>query len=235
LDAGMHQHDVVEERRKLKIRHTGARALWVLVPLGRSQYPIIKVSPFGRTFSLTGFGALLRSLGMTSNDWINEGKYFYVWRFIIVPVRNFYIPISLLIILSTFSLMVRAVDEDSATLSERGILNFIHYQKVRLSDYVYTVDIGEDGIAPTNLDVILANRGVHGTLIVENKDEAVHRIVFSQHIGNNLSNDMKSPVIKPGERWALDIMKDGIYPFQCTLHPEKSQGMLQVWYEEEEF
>jgi hypothetical protein len=152
-----------------------------------------------------------------------------------VSVQFFYIPVCFLVVFIASSLDVRAVDEDSATLSERGILNFFHYQKVLLSDYVYTIDIGHDGIQPTNLDVILANRRVHGTLIIENKDEDVHRIVFMQHMGNNLSYDMKSPVINAGERWAIDIMKDGIYPFHCSIHPEKSQGMLQVWYEEEEF
>jgi hypothetical protein len=152
-----------------------------------------------------------------------------------VSVQIFYLPMCILVVLIAFSLNVRAVDEDFATLSERGTLNFFHYQKVFRSNYVYTIDIGDDGIAPTNLDVILAHRGVHGTLIIENKDEDVHRIVFMQHMGNNLSFDMKSPVINAGERWAIDIMKDGIYPFHCSLHPEKSQGMMQVWYEEEEF
>ena len=141
----------------------------------------------------------------------------------------------LLLLFAVVSQVVLAIDEDSATLSERGILNFFHYQKILLSDHVYTVEIGKDGFKPANLDVILASRGVHGTLIIENRDEAVHRIVFMQHIGNNLGYDMKSPVIKAGERWAVDIMKDGIYPFRCTLHPENPQGMLQVWYEEEEF
>lgn len=129
---------------------------------------------------------------------------------------------------------VSAVDEDSATLSERGILNFLHYQKVMLSDNVYKLEFGAKGKSPVNLDVQLANRGVHGTLIFENNDEAVHRIVFKQHIGNNLGFDMKSPVINPGDRWAVDMMKDGIYPFECSLHPEKLHGILQVWYEEED-
>ena len=149
-------------------------------------------------------------------------------------VRFFYIPVCFLLLLVAFSLVVRAVDEDSATLFERGILNFFHYQKVMLSDNVYKIEIGKTGSQPADLDVILANRGVHGTLIIENKDEAVHRIVFTQHIGNDLGYDIKSPVINPGDRWALDIKKDGIYPFLCTLHPDKMHGTMQVWYEEED-
>jgi plastocyanin len=149
-------------------------------------------------------------------------------------MRIYKIPVYFLVLIAAFSLGVGAVDEDSATLSERGILNWIHYQKIMLSDNVFKVEIGKDGFQPADLEVILARRNVHGTLIFENNDEGVHRIVFSKHIGNNLGYDMKSPVINPGERWAVDIMKDGIYPFQCTIHPDKLQGMMQVWYEEED-
>jgi hypothetical protein len=72
-------------------------------------------------------------------------------------------------------------------------------------------------------------------LIFENNDETTHRIVFKKHIGNTLSYDIKSPVIKPGERWAVDILNDGIFPFECTIHTDNVHGILQVWYVEEDF
>jgi hypothetical protein len=150
-------------------------------------------------------------------------------------VRFYNIPVSFLLILAAFSPGAIAVDEDSANLFERGILNWLHYQKIMLSDNVYKLEIGIAGFQPANLDVALANRGSQGTLIFENHDEAVHRIVFKQHVGNTLGYDIKSPVINPGERWAVDILNDGIFPFECTIHPDKMHGTLQVWYEEEEF
>ena len=141
----------------------------------------------------------------------------------------------LLLVLTVIVLEVIAVDEDAANLLERGILNFLHYQKVMLSDNVYKIEIDKAGISAINLDVALANRGQQGTLIFENKDETTHRIVFKKHIGNTLTYDISSPVIQPGERWAIDFLNDGIFPFECTIHPDKIQGTLQVWYEEEDF
>lgn len=148
-------------------------------------------------------------------------------------IRNWKIQISVLLLIIGSSVTF-AVDEDSGTLFERGILNFFHYQKIMLSDHVYKIEFDKSGFQPTNVEVALANRNVHGILIFENNGEMGHRIVFKQHIGNDLSYEIKSPVIKPGEKWALDILKDGIYPFECTLHPDRGMGTLQVWYEEED-
>lgn len=141
----------------------------------------------------------------------------------------------LLLVLTVTILKVIAVDEDSANLFERGILNFLHYQKIMLSDNVFKIEITEEGIKTANLDVPLASRDMQGTLIFENKDKATHRIIFRKHIGNTLTYDIKSPVIQPGERWAVDFLNDGIFPFECTIHPDKIHGTLQVWYEEEDF
>ncbi len=165
----------------------------------------------------------------------NTGRYSIIaWRVTVRFVRNLEIQVSLLLLLIIGITVAIAVDEDSGTLFERGILNFFHYQKIMLSDHVYKVEIDESGFQPANVEVALANRNVHGILIFENNDESVHRIIFKQHIGNDLSYEIKSPVIEPGEKWALDILKDGIYPYQCTLHPDRSLGILQVWYEEED-
>lgn len=166
----------------------------------------------------------------------NAERFVYRWLSNAMKlVRTCVAPAILSIVLAMSGLLAWAVDEDSATLSERGILNWLHYQKILLADNVHTVVIDQNGIQPADVEVILASRRVHGTLIIENAGNENHRIVFDKHIGNNLGYAINSPVIKPGERWAVDIMKDGIYPFHCSLHPDKIQGTLQVWYEEEEF
>jgi len=146
-----------------------------------------------------------------------------------------WIPVIFLLLLTLTGLVVKAVDEDSRTLFDLGTLNWLQYQKIQFSNNVYEVKIHDSTFQPANLEILLKNRNIHGKLIIENSDDISHRIVFEQHIGNELSYDIRSPVISPGERWALELQTDGIYPFRCTLHPDKMQGMLQVWYEEGDF
>ncbi len=148
-------------------------------------------------------------------------------------VRHRCIAISQLLILTAFSASSLAVDEDSGTLYELGLLNWVQYQKILLSDEVYEVNIRDSVFETAELGVTLANSNVHGKVIFENEDDTNHRIVFEQHVGNDLRYEIRSPVIKPGDRWALEILRDGFYPFRCSIHAEKMQGTLRIRYEDD--
>lgn len=147
--------------------------------------------------------------------------------------RNRHISLSQILILMACSPSSLAVDEDSGTLYDLGILNWVQYQQVRLADKVYEVNIRDAAFEKTKLEVTLANSNVHGKVIFENKDSTHHRIVFEQHVGNDLRYEIRSPVIKPGDRWAVEILRDGFYPYRCSIHAENMQGTLQVRYEDD--
>ena len=148
-------------------------------------------------------------------------------------LRRRFIAVSQLLILTAFSSSGLAVDEDSGTLYELGLLNWLQYQKILLSDEVYEVNIRDSVFQTAELGVTLANGNVHGKVIFENQDDINHRIVFEQHVGNDLRYEIRSPVIKPGARWALEILRDGFYPFRCSIHAGKMQGLLRIRYEDD--
>jgi hypothetical protein len=64
------------------------------------------------------------------------------------------LPTVLLLSIASFSSGVIAVDEDSANLFERGILNWLHYQKIIRSDNVYKIEIDNAGFKSANLTVL---------------------------------------------------------------------------------
>lgn len=126
-----------------------------------------------------------------------------------------------------------AIDEDSAVLVERGILNWIEYQQLRLGGDLYEVGIEGREFATQQLEIVLPNPGSHARLLFANDDATYHRVVFEQHIGNDLSYELRSPVIEQGERWAIDVMRDGYYPYHCSVHAETMRGVLEVRYEDD--
>ena len=68
-----------------------------------------------------------------------------------------------------------------------------------------------------------------GTVVVlENQDKENHRIIFPPAPGNEVATDVSSPVIKPGERWGAQFLDPGTYPYHCTLHPDREQGVVEV-------
>ena len=143
------------------------------------------------------------------------------------------ISISQILVLTAISPSSLAVDEDSGTLYDLGKLSWMQYQQIRLSDHVYEISVRDAAFETAALEVTLASSNVHGKVIFENKDDTHHRIVFEQHVGNDLRYEIRSPVIKPGDRWALEILRDGLYPYRCSIHGEKMQGTLLVRYEDD--
>lgn len=125
-----------------------------------------------------------------------------------------------------------AIDEDSMVLVERGVLNWIEYQQLRLGGDVYEIAMPGAAFDTPRLEITLPNPGTHAKLIFMNADETYHRIVFEQHIGNDLQYELRSPVIEQDARWAIDVMRDGYYPFYCSRHAETMRGVLEVRYED---
>ena len=128
-----------------------------------------------------------------------------------------------------------AIDEDSSVLMERGTLNWIEYQQLKLGRDVYEIGIPGEEFDTPQLEIVLPNLGSHARLIFANEDRTYHRIVFEQHIGNDLGYQLRSPIINQGERWAIDVMRDGYYPYHCSVHAETMRGILEVRYEDDSY
>lgn len=121
---------------------------------------------------------------------------------------------------------VMAVDETIPhPIDERGLLSWVAVKTTRLFRTVDVIEIIDFTIQKPEVSI------EPGTVIViENQDKTNHRMTFPQAPGNDITIDVSSSVIKPGELWGAEFLDIGTYPYHCTLHPnqEKEKGVIKV-------
>ena len=117
-----------------------------------------------------------------------------------------------------------AVDETIPhPIDERGLMSQIAVKTTRMFRPVEIVEIRNGVLQTPDLTV------TPGTVVViDNKDKANHRMLFPPAASNEVVVDFTSTVIKPNDRWGAEFLEPGIYPYKCTLHPEKEHGVVRV-------
>ena len=117
-----------------------------------------------------------------------------------------------------------AVDETIPhPIDERGLMSQIAVKTTRMFRPVEIVEIRNGVLQTPDLTI------TPGTVVViDNKDKANHRMLFPPAASNEVVVDFTSTVIKPNDRWGAEFLEPGIYPYKCTLHPEKEHGVVRV-------
>lgn len=112
---------------------------------------------------------------------------------------------------------------DGNPILELGTFSWLDFQKKKLTAEVAEIKIQGRAVQSPQIDVSL-----YQAIIFENADEKEnHRLVFPPGLDNTMDRPYKSPVIKPGERWGLELHNLGVFTYRCTLHPEES-GTIKV-------
>jgi hypothetical protein len=104
---------------------------------------------------------------------------------------------------------------DGEPIMDLGTFSWLKYQQKQFFTEIEEVLI-KDGIVQRP-DVVV---NVLQPVIFENLGDTNHRLVFVPGIENKMDYPYTSPVIKPGERWGLEIHSFGVFEYQCSLHPE---------------
>ena len=112
--------------------------------------------------------------------------------------------------------VIPASATDGDPVMDLGIFSWIKYQQKQF--FTDIVEISIENGKFHEADVLVS---VYQPIIFENRDDANHRLVFLPGLDNKMDFPYTSPVIKPEERWGLEIHTFGVFPFQCTLHPEE--------------
>ncbi|NNE38735.1 MAG: hypothetical protein HKN08_10565 [Gammaproteobacteria bacterium] len=117
-----------------------------------------------------------------------------------------------------------AVDETIPhPIDERGLLSDIAIKTTKLFRPVEIIAIKDGRLEKTELTV------ESGTVVViDNQDNANHRLLFPPAAQNIMVMEFVSTVIKQGEKWGAEFLDPGEYPFNCTLHPEQEHGVVTV-------
>jgi len=128
--------------------------------------------------------------------------------------------ISVTIALTFISALLYGINPVSATdgnpVMDLGIFSWIKYQKKQFFTDIIEVTIQDNKFHSADLPV-----SIYQPIIFENQDDANHRLVFHPGLENLMDFPYTSPVIKPEERWGLELHTFGVFPYQCTLHPEE--------------
>lgn len=115
-----------------------------------------------------------------------------------------------------------AQSSDGAPIMDLGIFTWLQYQKKQFFTDIVEIAIKDKAVNSPEVTV-----SIFEPILFENQDKTNHRIVFLPGIGNAMDFEVLSPVIKPGERWGLEIHIFGVMTYQCTLHPEE-HGTITV-------
>lgn len=130
--------------------------------------------------------------------------------------------------LLNISINSHAVDETIPhPIDERGLLSEIAIKTTKLFRPVETIAIKNGQLQTSELTV------QSGTVVViDNQDNANHRLLFSPAPLNIMVMDFVSTVIQQGEKWGAEFLDPGEYPFSCTLHPDQEHGVVKVIQDE---
>jgi plastocyanin len=126
----------------------------------------------------------------------------------------------LCVLLATSALPVRATD--GQPILDLGIVSWLEYQKKQLLVQVAEVKIHDHAIETADISV-----SIYQAVIFENQDETNHRLVFLPDVDNLMETAYTSAVIRASERWGAEFHAFGIFPYQCTMHPEE-RGRITV-------
>ena len=122
------------------------------------------------------------------------------------------------------SLNSLAVDETMPhPIDERGLMTQIGVKTTRMFRTVEIMEIQNGRLQTQALTI------APGTVVVfDNKDQTNHRLVFPPGPANDVAGDFVSSVIQPGQLWGAEFLDPGIYPYKCSLHPEREHGVVNV-------
>jgi len=104
---------------------------------------------------------------------------------------------------------------DGEPVMDLGIFGWLKYQQTQFFTDIEEIAIRDGSVAKPHVEV-----SVYQPIIFENQGDTNHRLVFIPGLENQMEYPYTSPIIKPGERWGLEIHSFGTFEYQCTLHPE---------------
>lgn len=126
----------------------------------------------------------------------------------------------LIVIVSMGPLQAGATD--GQPILDLGIVSWLQYQKKQLLVEVTEIAIHDHAIEAADVSV-----SIYQAVIFENQDETNHRLVFLPDVDNLMETAYTSAVIRASERWGAEFHAFGIFPYQCTMHPEE-RGRITV-------
>ena len=128
------------------------------------------------------------------------------------------------ILLLIVSINTNAVDATIPhPIDERGLMSQIAVKTTKLFRPVEIIEIRNGVLQTPELTI------APGTVVViDNKDKANHRMMYAPGPNNELVDNFTSTVIKPDDLWGVEFVDPGVYPYRCTLHPEKEHGVVRV-------
>jgi plastocyanin len=128
----------------------------------------------------------------------------------------------LLIGFAVFVSLQPAIATDGQPILDLGIVSWLEYQKRQL-----LVDISEIKIHDGVIEQAMVTVSIYQAVIFENMGETNHRLVFMPDTDNKMEVAYSSAVIRPKERWGAEFHGFGVFPYNCTLHPEE-RGKIAV-------
>jgi plastocyanin len=111
---------------------------------------------------------------------------------------------------------------DGRPILDLGIVSWLEYQKKQLLVEITEVKIHDHAIEAANISV-----SIYQAVIFENQDDTNHRLVFLPDVDNLMESAYTSAVIRASERWGAEFHAFGVFPYQCTMHPEEN-GRITV-------
>jgi hypothetical protein len=122
------------------------------------------------------------------------------------------------------SFNVQAVDETIPhPIDERGLMSEIAVKTTRLFRPVEILEIHNAGLKHNEMTI---TRGT--VLVLDNKSNNNHRLMFPAASSNTIVVEFTSTVIEPEKLWGAQFIDVGVYPFHCSLHPEQEHGIITV-------
>jgi plastocyanin len=118
--------------------------------------------------------------------------------------------------------ITRVSATDGEPLQEIGIYSWLQFQQKKFFTEITEISIHNKTVTPAKTSASL-----YEPIFFENQDETNHRLIFIPDMNNDMEYGYTTPVIAPGERWGVEIHNFGVFPYQCTLHPEE-HGVVSV-------
>lgn len=115
-----------------------------------------------------------------------------------------------------------AIATDGQPILDLGIVSWLEYQKRQLLVEISKIEIN-DGV----IEQAMVTVSIYQAVIFENLGETNHRLVFMPDTDNKMEAAYTSAVIRPKERWGAEFHGFGVFPYNCTMHPEE-HGRIAV-------